>query len=89
VIELQFLSTSFKQAQGIQPFPPELVLAVYCDAGMLAPIELQFPVVEWKGLTAAYELKTHAFKMKAGQKLAVADGCGMNFRFPKLRSQLS
>jgi len=41
-----------------------------------------------EGLAAAYELKTHAFK-NGGAELAVADGCGMNFRLPKPRSQLS
>jgi CRISPR-associated endoribonuclease Cas6 len=72
VIDLQFLSpTSFKQVQGIQPFPlPELVFGNLLRRwNTFAPVELQFPVVEWKGLTSAYELKTYALKMKGGAEI--------------------
>ena len=83
VIDLQFLSpTSFKQAQGIQPFPlPELVFGSLLRRwNVFAPVELQFPAVEWKGLTAAYELKTHAFKMKGGAEIG---SCGwVRYEFP-------
>jgi CRISPR-associated endoribonuclease Cas6 len=71
-IELQFLSpTSFKQAQVIQPFPlPELVFGNLLRRwNAFAPVALQFPVVEWKGLTSAYELKTYALKMKGGAEI--------------------
>ena len=83
VIELQFLSpTSFKQAQGIQPFPlPELVFGSLLRRwNVFAPVELQFPAVEWKGFTAAYELKTHALKMKGGAEIG---SCGwVRYEFP-------
>ena len=72
LIELQFLSpTSFKQSQVIQPFPlPELVFGSLLRRwNAFAPVELQFPVIEWKGVTSAYELKTYAHKMKGGAEI--------------------
>lgn len=72
VIELQFLSpTSFKQSQAIQPFPlPELVFGNLLRRwNAFAPVASQFPVLEWKGLTSAYELKTYALKMKGGAEI--------------------
>lgn len=90
VIELQFLSpTSFKQAQGIQPFPlPELVFGSLLRRwNAFAPVELQFPVVEWKGFTAAYELKTHAFKMKGGAEIG---SCGwVRYEFPASQAAIA
>lgn len=72
VITLEFLSpTSFKQRQAIQPFPlPDLVFnSLLRRWNALAPNELQFPNFEWTGLTSAYELKTHALKMKGGAEI--------------------
>lgn len=83
VIELQFLSpTSFKQAQAIQPFPlPELVFGSLLRRwNAFAPVQLQFPAVEWKGLTSAYELKTHAFKMKGGAEIGTHGW--VRYKFP-------
>ncbi len=72
VIDLQFLTpTSFKQAQQIQPFPlPELVFSSLLRRwNAFAPIALQFPKQEWQGVTAAFDLKTYALKMKGEPRL--------------------
>lgn len=72
VIELEFLSpTSFKQTQIIQPFPlPELVFSSLLRRwNAFAPAEFQLPLIEWRGLTSAYELKTWAMKMKGGAEI--------------------
>ncbi|MCC5661795.1 CRISPR system precrRNA processing endoribonuclease RAMP protein Cas6 [Nostoc sp. XA010] len=72
VIELRFLSpTSFKQNRGLQPFPlPELVFnSLLRRWNTFAPLELQFPEVEWNGLVSAYGLKTHALKMGGGAEI--------------------
>ncbi len=71
-IYLQFLSpTSFKQSQVIQPFPlPDLVFGSLLRRwNTFAPVEFQFPAVEWRGMTSAYELKTKALKMKGGAEI--------------------
>jgi CRISPR-associated endoribonuclease Cas6 len=71
-IELEFLSpTSFKQLQSCQPFPlPELVFGSLLRRwNIFAPTALQFPAVEWTGVTAAYDLKTRALKMKGGAEI--------------------
>jgi CRISPR-associated endoribonuclease Cas6 len=71
-IELEFLSpTSFKQIKSCQPFPlPELVFGSLLRRwNAFAPAALQFPAVEWTGVTAAYDLKTRALKMKAGAEI--------------------
>ncbi|MGE5655216.1 MAG: CRISPR system precrRNA processing endoribonuclease RAMP protein Cas6 [Actinomycetota bacterium] len=71
-ITLEFLSpTSFKQGQAVQPFPlPDLVFNNLLRRwNAFAPSELQFPSFEWKGMTSAYELKTHALKMKGGAEI--------------------
>jgi len=36
---------------------------------VFAPTALQFPAVEWTGVTAAYDLKTRALKMKGGAEI--------------------
>lgn len=72
VIDLQFLTpTSFKQGKTIQPFPlPNLVFGSLLRRwNAFAPTELQFPEQEWNGITAAYELKTYALKMKGGAEI--------------------
>lgn len=82
-ITLNFLSpTSFKQNQNIQPFPlPELVFSSLLRRwNAFAPPNLQFPAVEWKGLSSAYELKTHALKMEGGSEIG-AQGL-VRYRFP-------
>ena len=78
VIELQFLTpTSFKQGKTIQPFPlPELVFnSLLRRWNVLAPAALRFGLsqgeeqITWQGVTAAYELKTYALKMKGGAEI--------------------
>ncbi len=83
VIELQFLSpTSFKQGQRIQPFPlPELVFGSLLRRwNAFAPAALQFPALEWQGLTCAYELKTQALHLKGGAEIGTT-GWG-RYEFP-------
>lgn len=83
-IDLQLLSpTSFKQGKEIQPFPlPELVFnSLLRRWNAFAPQELCFPAIEWRGLVSAYELKTHAFKLKGGAEIG---GQGLvRYRFPE------
>jgi len=85
VVELHFLSpTSFKQGKDVQPFLlPELVFSSLLRRwNALAPKHLQFPVVEWKGLTSAYELKTYALKMEAGSEIGTQGW--VRYRFPDI-----
>ena len=86
MIELEFLSpTSFKQCQKVQPFPlPDLVFSSLLRRwNALAPDGLQFPVVEWQGLTSAYELKTVALKMKAGAEIGAKGWIQYEFSDPE------
>lgn len=72
VIDLQFLSpTSFKQGKTIQPFPlPDLVFGSLLRRwNTFAPVEFQFPDQEWSSVTAAYDLRTYALKMKGGAEI--------------------
>lgn len=65
-IALKFLSpTSFKQSQTIQPFPlPELVFGNLLRRwNTFAPVELQFPSLEWQGVVSAYNLKTRTLTL--------------------------
>ena len=67
-IELQFISpTSFKQGQGIQPFPlPELVFGNLLRRwNTFAPVAFHFPQLKWQGLTCAYDLKTQVLHLKS------------------------
>ncbi|AFZ60974.1 CRISPR system precrRNA processing endoribonuclease RAMP protein Cas6 (plasmid) [Anabaena sp. PCC 7938] len=85
-IELQFISpTSFKQNQNIQPFPlPELVFGNLLRRwNKFAPVELQFPQVEWQGLVSAFELKTHALKMEAGAEIGTKGWVKYRFSDPE------
>lgn len=71
-IQLKFLSpTSFKQKQGIQTFPlPELVFnSLRRKWNYFAPEELHFPEIEWTALVSAYDLKTHALKLKNSSEI--------------------
>ncbi len=82
-ITFQFLSpTSFKQSQVIQPFPlPELVFGSLLRRwNTFAPVGLQFPLVEWRGMTCAYELKTKALKMKGGAEIGTTGW--VRYEFP-------
>lgn len=82
-ITLEFLSpTSFKQSQLVQPFPlPDLVFNNLLRRwNAFAPNELQFPSFEWKGVTSAYELKTHALKMKGGAEIGATGWVRYEFR---------
>jgi CRISPR-associated endoribonuclease Cas6 len=83
IIELQFLSpTSFKQGQRIQPFPlPELVFGSLLRRwNAFAPAALQFPALEWQGLTCAYELKTQALHLKGGAEIGTTGW--VRYEFP-------
>ena len=65
-IVLEFLSpTSFKQNQLIQPFPlPELVFGNLLRRwNTFAPVELQFPALEWQSVVSAYNLKTRTLTL--------------------------
>lgn len=82
-IQLKFLSpTSFKQQQGIQPFPlPELVFgSLQRRWNAFAPQELQLPPMEWQGFVSAYELKTHALRLEGGAEIG-SQGW-VRYRFP-------
>lgn len=82
-IELNFLSpTSFKQSQGIQPFPlPELVFGnLQRRWNAFAPEEMKLNAVDWEGLVSAYELKTYALKLEGGSEIG-AQGW-VRYRFP-------
>lgn len=71
-IGLKFLSpTSFKQAQTVQTFPlPELVFGNLLRRwNAFAPEDYQFPHIEWKGVTCAFELKTHAVRLISGTEI--------------------
>jgi CRISPR-associated endoribonuclease Cas6 len=81
-LELEFVSpTSFKQQQIIQPFPlPDLVFGSLLRRwNALAPPDLHFPNVQWQGLVSAYDLKTHAMKMKSDEIGSVG---WVRYRFP-------
>lgn len=82
-ITLNFLSpTSFKQRQDTQPFPlPELVFGNLLRRwNAFAPETLKFPIIDWHGITAAYELKTHALKMEGGAEIGATGW--VRYRFP-------
>ncbi len=85
-IELQFLSpTSFKQGQRIQPFPlPELVFGSLLRRwNSFAPAALQFPVLEWQGLTCAYDLKTQVLHLKGGAEIGTTGWVRYEFPNPE------
>jgi CRISPR-associated endoribonuclease Cas6 len=86
VITLQFLSpTSFKQSQVIQPFPlPELVFGSLLRRwNAFAPVELQFPLVEWQGRVSAYDLKTQTLKLKGGAEIGTTGWVRYEFPNPE------
>lgn len=85
-ISLEFLSpTSFKQNRLIQPFPlPELVFGNLLRRwNTFAPVELQFPALEWQGLTCAYELKTQVLHLKSGAELGTTGWIRYEFPNPE------
>jgi CRISPR-associated endoribonuclease Cas6 len=80
---LHFLSpTSFKQQQDIQPFPlPELVFGnLQRRWNHFAPEELKFPPLAWQASIAAFDLKTHALKMKSGAEIGAQGWVKYKFR---------
>jgi CRISPR-associated endoribonuclease Cas6 len=82
-ITLQFQSpTSFKQEGGIQPFPlPELVFgSLQRRWNLFAPEAYQIPHLEWKALTSAAQIETHAMQMESASEI----GCQgwARYRFP-------
>lgn len=86
VIALEFFSpTSFKQNQLIQPFPlPELVFGNLLRRwNTFAPVELQFPKLEWQGLTCAYELKTQVLHLKGGAEIGTTGWVRYEFPNPE------
>lgn len=89
-IGLEFLSpTSFKQSQVIQPFPlPGLVFnGLWRRWNAFAPAQLQFPQVDWQGMTSAYELKTKALKMKGGAEIGATGW--VRYEFPDGEAQIA
>ncbi len=84
-ITLNFLSpTSFKQQQGIQPFPlPELVFAsLQRRWNHFAPTELHIPEMKWQGVVSAFDLKTHAFKLEGGSEIGAQGWVRYRFSDP-------
>lgn len=82
-VELKLLSpTSFKQEQHVQPFPlPEWVFGSLLRRwNTFAPQSLHFPSITWQGLVSAFEIKTHALKMKSGAEIG-AQGW-VRYQFP-------
>ncbi len=82
-LTLQFLTpTSFKQEQSIQPFPlPECVFGSLLRRwNAFAPEDLHFPSIAWQGLIAAFDIKTHALKMKGGAEIGTVGW--VRYRFP-------
>lgn len=85
-INLRFLSpTSFKQDQFIQPFPlPQLVFeSLRKRWNQFAPEEMHYPKIEWNGLTSAFELKTHALKMKGSPEIGSTGWVNYEFSNPE------
>lgn len=79
---LEFLTpTSFKQDNIVLPFPlPELVFSGLLRRwNAFAPSELKFARVDWTGLVAAFDLKTHALKMKSDE---IGTQGWVRYRFP-------
>lgn len=82
-VDLQFLTpTSFKQGQTIQPFPlPDLVFGGLLRRwNAFAPVDLQLPDQEWQGVTAAYDLKTYALRMKGGAEIGAQGWARYEFK---------
>jgi CRISPR-associated endoribonuclease Cas6 len=82
-ILLEFLSpTSFKQNQLIQPFPlPELVFGSLLRRwNAFAPVELQFPSLEWQGVVSAYNLKTRSQSLNGTKEIGAMGW--VKYRFP-------
>lgn len=89
VISLQFLSpTSFKQSKAIQPFPlPELVFSSLLRRwNAFAPLELQFPIIDWKGQVSAYNLKTQTLKLKGGTEIGTTGWVRYEFPEPEQKA---
>ncbi|HEY9602565.1 MAG TPA: CRISPR system precrRNA processing endoribonuclease RAMP protein Cas6 [Allocoleopsis sp.] len=83
VISLKFVSpTSFKQNQLIQPFPlPELVFGSLLRRwNAFAPVELQFPSLEWQSVVSAYNLKTRSQSLNGTTEIGAMGW--VKYRFP-------
>jgi CRISPR-associated endoribonuclease Cas6 len=81
-LRLEFLTpTSFKQEDVIQPFPlPELVFGGLLRRwNAFAPDELKLDRQNWTGLISAFDLKTHALKMKSDE---IGSQGWVRYRFP-------
>jgi CRISPR-associated endoribonuclease Cas6 len=85
-IALKFLSpTSFKQSQTIQPFPlPELVFGNLLRRwNIFAPVELQFPNLEWQGVVSAYNLKTRTLSLNGTAEIGTTGWVRYRFNDPE------
>jgi len=85
-IALEFLSpTSFKQNQLIQPFPlPELVFGNLLRRwNTFAPVELQFPNLEWQGVVSAYNLKTRTLTLNSTAEIGTTGWVKYRFNDPQ------
>ena len=85
-ISLEFLSpTSFKQSQTIQPFPlPELVFGNLLRRwNTFAPVELQFPKLEWQGVVSAYNLKTRTLTLNSTAEIGTTGWVKYRFNDPQ------
>jgi CRISPR-associated endoribonuclease Cas6 len=86
VISLKFLSpTSFKQSQTIQPFPlPELVFGNLLRRwNTFAPVELQFPNLEWQSVVSAYNLKTRTLTLNGTAEIGTTGWVRYRFNDPE------
>jgi CRISPR-associated endoribonuclease Cas6 len=86
VISLKFVSpTSFKQSQTIQPFPlPELVFGNLLRRwNTFAPVELQFPNLEWSGVVSAYNLKTRTKSLNGTAEIGTTGWVRYRFNDPE------
>lgn len=85
-LKLKFLSpTSFKQRQRIQPFPlPELVFGNLLRRWtVFAPPALQFPALEFQGLTGAYSLNTKILHLNSGVEIGATGWVRYEFPNPE------
>lgn len=86
VIALKFVSpTSFKQSQTIQPFPlPELIFGNLLRRwNAFAPVELQFPNLEWSGVVSAFNLKTRTTSVNGTAEIGTTGWVRYRFNDPE------
>jgi CRISPR-associated endoribonuclease Cas6 len=89
-IVLEFLSlTSFRQNKVTQPFPlPSLVFGGLLRRwNIFSRPELEFPTMEWEGITSAFDLKTKTTKLKADWEIGSVGW--VRYHFPESQAQIS